>query len=211
MPSQFIDIIIVFVIFVIIYNIWKNNTCSTYKKELNEEFKEEIEDTNDNIINDLLKVTTTNKSPAPKYENGLVDLTGRITDIKNNSNTKAIKVQSTEIVSNDDTLEQNLEERRFKISGNNIPMNDIKKYLQDYVLEGRLDKSEPIDVAQMAVSDDTIEKYRKENFESLDKFNQSSKNDIDPVDRVNLQELNGGIQADGMTIGEYYDKLVSIK
>ncbi len=96
--------------------------------------------------------------------------------------------------------------------GNKCSIEDTSKnmirYIREYVLDGRIQCECPIDKSKSEFTREEIDAYREEQLQFSDKINGTSAPAIDPVDKMNLITLNGGIKANGESIAKFYDNLV---
>lgn len=87
--------------------------------------------------------------------------------------------------------------------------NNVKKYIREYVLDGKSQCECIPDKSKSEYTRNEIDEYRNSQLEFRNKIYGTSSPAEDPVDRVNNITLNGGIDANGQTIADYYDNLVS--
>ena len=92
-------------------------------------------------------------------------------------------------------------------SVNNDSLN-MKRYIRDYVLDGKAQCGCVSDKSKSAFTRNEIDAYREQHLEFGNKINGSSAPAEDPVDRMNLIYSHGGVNADGQTIADVYDKLL---
>jgi len=87
---------------------------------------------------------------------------------------------------------------------------DVKRYIRDYVLDGKAQCGCVVDKSKSDFTRDEINEYREKQLEFFDKINGTSQPAEDPVDRMNQITLSGGVKANGQTIADYYDKIVRV-
>nr|XP_047140270.1 probable protein phosphatase 2C 45 [Hydra vulgaris] len=81
-----------------------------------------------------------------------------------------------------------------------------KRYINDHVFDNKLECLTERPKTQF--TNDDIDAYREKQLEFRDKINGTSSPAIDPVDKMNLIAIQGGIKAQGQSIKDYYDKLL---
>ncbi len=92
-------------------------------------------------------------------------------------------------------------------------VQNVKRYIRDYVLNG-LNECECVpDKSQPDFSPEEIDAYREKHIQFRENVFGTSKgiDGIDPVDKMNQVAYNGGIPANGMTIAQFYDKIADSK
>jgi hypothetical protein len=87
---------------------------------------------------------------------------------------------------------------------------DVKRYIRDYVLDGKAQCGCVVDKSKSDFTRDEINQYREKQLEFFDKINGTSQPAEDPVDRMNQITLSGGVKANGQTIADYYDNIVRV-
>jgi hypothetical protein len=85
---------------------------------------------------------------------------------------------------------------------------DIKRYIRDYVLDGSAQCGCVVDKSKSEFTKDEVDEYREQSLRFHDKINGTSAPTEDPVDRMNMIALKGGIKAKGQTIADFYDNVV---
>lgn len=88
---------------------------------------------------------------------------------------------------------------------------DVKKYIQEHVLDGKTECGCVVDKSKSLFTRDEVDEYREQNIQFADKINGTSAPIEDPVDRMNMIKLQGGIKAKGQTIADFYDNLVNTR
>lgn len=88
--------------------------------------------------------------------------------------------------------------------------DEIKKYIREKVLDGREQCGCVVDKSKSNFTRDEVDEYREGHLRFGDKVYGTSAPAIDPVDRTNLITLQGGVRAQGQTIADLYDSLVTI-
>lgn len=110
---------------------------------------------------------------------------------------------------------KNTDEKFVDANGNLCTLNEssenMKRYIRDYVLDGNAQCGCAIDKSQSDFTRDEIEAYRETHLEFRDKINGTSAPVEDPVDRMNVVTMHGGIKARGQTIADYYDNVVDTR
>lgn len=116
---------------------------------------------------------------------------------------------------------ESLSNRRFteneftNVFGNvcatNEDSKEMKRYIRDYVLDGKTQCGCVVDKSKSSFTRDEIDSYREKQIVFRDKIYGTSSPAEDPVDRMNEITLQGGISAEGQTIADFYDDLVTIK
>ena len=89
---------------------------------------------------------------------------------------------------------------------------NMKRYIRDYVLDGKKGCECAVDKSKHEFTNDEINDYRQEHIEFRDKIYGSSAPAEDPVDKMNEIALNGGmsnIKGNGQKISEFYDNIVT--
>lgn len=88
--------------------------------------------------------------------------------------------------------------------------DEIKKYIRENVLDGKEQCGCVVDKSKSNFTRDEVDEYREGYLRFGDKVYGTSAPAIDPVDRTNLITLQGGVRAQGQTIANLYDSLVTI-
>ena len=131
---------------------------------------------------------------------------GCLLDSLSNMQTKQDS-DSIDINSIDVDLDNLINEDQYKQDHQSPPgMETTKQYLQQYVLNGRKysDSPEPVEASRQEVDD-----YREKQLHFRDKIFGTSADPFDTVDRMNQITMQGGIQGDGQTIAQVYDRLTA--
>jgi hypothetical protein len=106
------------------------------------------------------------------------------------------------------------EEKYVDVNGNVCTTSetdvDVKRYIRDYVLDGKAQCGCVVDKSKSDFTRDEINEYREKQLQFFDKINGTSQPSEDPVDRMNQITLNGGVKANGQTIAGYYDNIVRV-
>ncbi|VBB18034.1 hypothetical protein YASMINEVIRUS_497 [Yasminevirus sp. GU-2018] len=104
------------------------------------------------------------------------------------------------------------DEKFTDVLGNECSVNEdsleMKRYIREYVLDGKSQCGCITDKSKSDFTRDEIDAYREQQLEFRDKINGTSAPAEDPVDRMNLITMQGGVKAQGQTIAEFYDKLL---
>lgn len=100
--------------------------------------------------------------------------------------------------------------------GNTCPTNEhtknMKRYIREYVLDGKQSCECAIDKSKSEFTRDEIDDYRDAQIEFRNKLYGSSAPAEDPVDKMNHIVVDGGIRmikGTGKKISEFYDDLVT--
>lgn len=88
-----------------------------------------------------------------------------------------------------------------------LEMRDIKKYLREYVLDGKDQCYCVSDPSKSEFTRDEIDKYREKHIEFRDKIGGTSADFEDPVDKMNEIGIEG-IKGDGMSISGFFDSIL---
>ena len=101
-------------------------------------------------------------------------------------------------------------ERKKKKGNNSKNRFDVKDYIRNNVLGG---KSQCFCVPDKSKSEFTrhdVDEYREQQLEfQSEMINGTSSPAIDPVDKMNIIKMEGGIKGNGQTIADIYDNIVS--
>lgn len=85
---------------------------------------------------------------------------------------------------------------------------DINRYIRDFVLDGNAQCGCVVDKSKSDFTRDEVDEYREKQIQFRDKINGTSALAVDPVDKMNMITIEGGVKANGQTIADYYDNLV---
>lgn len=85
---------------------------------------------------------------------------------------------------------------------------EMKRYIRDYVLDGKEQCGCVPDKSKSDFTRNEIDEYREKFLQFGNKVNGTSAPAEDPVDRMNMIALQGGIKAEGQTIADFYDNLL---
>lgn len=94
------------------------------------------------------------------------------------------------------------------VNGINDDRIGVKKYIRERVLDGGVQCGCIEDKEKSLFTNDEIGEYRDKQLRFRDKINGTSAPAEDPVDRMNMLNIQGGINAPQQTIAEFYDSLV---
>lgn len=178
--------------------IYKNNVNQSFNNNDKSHLKNNSDNESDNNSdNDSLESITIDVSIS--MDN--VDKLNKLNKYKNNNFQK----KAANFYNNDEYID------------NNVNSQMMKNYLQKYVLSGRAqdydndnDFNEQIlDKTKTKATREEINEYRDQMIGFNDRINGSSNDYEDPVDKMNMINLQGGIQGNGMKISQYFDQLTS--
>lgn len=88
---------------------------------------------------------------------------------------------------------------------------NMKRYIRDYVLDGNVECSCVVDKSTSGFTRTEVDNYRENQIRFRDKIFGSSDLALDPVDKMNLITLKEGVKANGSTVADFYDNIVSNK
>ena len=112
-------------------------------------------------------------------------------------------------------LKNNQNENYTDINNNACELDkniqDMKRYIRDYVLDGNVQCECPVDKSKSDFTRNEVDEYRESQLEFRNKINGTSAPAVDPVDKVNEITQCGGIGATGQTIGDFYDNIVDCR
>jgi hypothetical protein len=86
---------------------------------------------------------------------------------------------------------------------------DVKKYLRENVLDGKSECGCVVDKSKSEFTRNEVNDYRESQLQFRDKIYGTSSPAVDPVDRLNLITIQEGIKAEGQTIANLYDNIIS--
>lgn len=86
---------------------------------------------------------------------------------------------------------------------------NMNRYIREYVLDGKLQCGCAKDKTTSGFTRSEVDEYREKQIEFRDKINGTSDLPLDPVDKMNLITLADGVKANGTTIADFYDNIVS--
>jgi hypothetical protein len=104
-------------------------------------------------------------------------------------------------------------EKIIDVSGNVCSINEnsdnMKRYIRDYVLDGNLQCACAVDKSSSEFTRNEVDNYRENQIAFRDKIYGTSDLPLDPVDKMNLITLKGGVGSNGSTVADFYDNIVS--
>lgn len=105
-------------------------------------------------------------------------------------------------------------EELVDVNGNTCELNEetahLKRYIREYVLDGRSQCYCATDKTKSAFTRNEIDQYRDQHIGFRDKINGTSSADYDPVDKMNEISMVG-IKANNQSIADFYDSIVDNK
>jgi hypothetical protein len=84
----------------------------------------------------------------------------------------------------------------------------INKFMLEKVLGGNEQCVCAVDKSKSEFTRDEINAYREQQLQFREKIYGTSASPEDPVDKMNLITLQGGIKGNGQTISSFYDSLL---
>ena len=89
----------------------------------------------------------------------------------------------------------------------------VKRYLRDNVIDGRSGRGKycVTDKSKSIFKRGEIDEYRNDQIEFRNKIMNTSDPAVDPVDKMNMLTLAGGIKGTGIGIADVYDNLVNTR
>ncbi len=86
---------------------------------------------------------------------------------------------------------------------------NMKRYIRDYVLDGNLQCSCAVDKSTSGFTRNEVDNYRENQIAFRDKIYGTSDLPLDPVDKMNLITLKEGVKANGSTVADFFDNILS--